>query len=483
MPILRFSSGSSRKNTKAPNRVLFAIHRYSLAGCPSIQDAANFLAENGFLVDILLDRHRDGVVEFRNGRVQVETVFANHSAVKAGPAELEPGPSAAAQTTFHDKSRLFVPSNVRKQLRPLWRPVWRAWCGLRATWIALRAWTTSQLPFIFRAMRLAYSRRYCSIVGIEPEGLLGAVAAGTVFGIPVLYWSLERRLSHKSLVHAMGRIDAVIERICARFPVSTLIQDHARARLLQKQTGIPFHRTLLVPVSVRGRRPTKTDYLRERFGIPSEKRILLFAGGIAWWSRCVELACAAHSWPEDWVLVLHRSPAPIDPSYLENLLQYSKAGRVILSLESVPLEHLDRLVASADVGIALYRDIDPNLRYIAAASGKLAQYLKCALPVITSDFGGLRDVVDGFQCGRCVRAESEIAEAASEIFERYGKMSINAEKCFTERYFFDAHFEKVLRRIEKVGRVKRQPVNNPIEDVQPLAPNSTSDTGHSSSNG
>jgi glycosyltransferase involved in cell wall biosynthesis len=125
--------------------------------------------------------------------------------------------------------------------------------------------------------------------------------------------------------------------------------------------------------------------------------------------------------------------------------------RVILSLEPVNYDDLDTLVSSGKIGVVLYReDFGLNFR-LAGASGKLAQYLRCGLPVVCLDLPGVGDVVRKFDCGICVQSIDEMGEAIRLILHDYDRYSINALKCYMDNYEFGAHFEKVLRVISSLS--------------------------------
>jgi glycosyltransferase involved in cell wall biosynthesis len=158
-----------------------------------------------------------------------------------------------------------------------------------------------------------------------------------------------------------------------------------------------------------------------------------------------ELAACAATWPGQYTLVLHererRSP---DEPYLRRIAELG-GDRVRLSLEPVPLDELDRVTSAGDVGIALYRgDLGPNFSQMAAASGRLAYYLRSGLPVICPDLPGFREVVDGYRCGVCVQDAAAVGAALERIFDAYPIHRQNALRCFKERYDFARCFAPVL---------------------------------------
>jgi glycosyltransferase involved in cell wall biosynthesis len=118
----------------------------------------------------------------------------------------------------------------------------------------------------------------------------------------------------------------------------------------------------------------------------------------------------------------------------------------------VPYEKLDDLVLSAHIGLVFYRkELGANFSQIAGASGKLAHYLRCGLPVICLDLPGLVKVVDRYRCGICVSEPGEIQSAIEIILREYPLYRMNALKCYEESYEFGRYFREVLRKIDEFG--------------------------------
>ena len=243
-----------------------------------------------------------------------------------------------------------------------------------------------------------------------------------------------------------------LERWCNRRALFTIIQDDERARLLAAANGISISQIITVPNSPLGRAARQdSDYLREKFQIPKERKIILHAGGLADWTMSLELAEATRTWSGDWVLIFHTREAQNGDAYLDKVRAAADNSRVLFSLQPVPYAQLDALVGSADIGIALYRDIGENVSQIGLSSGKLAQYLKCGLPVVTTDFPSLRQIIDGYRCGICVSDPQKVGQAVGEILRHYDTYSANSVVCYNELFSPEKHFDKVLARLNRIS--------------------------------
>ena len=101
--------------------------------------------------------------------------------------------------------------------------------------------------------------------------------------------------------------------------------------------------------------------------------------------------------------------SPSEP-YLVEIEKVSQ-GRAYLSLDPVPFEQIDRVVKSAQVGLVFYRhDLGANYAQMVGASGKMAYYLRCGLPVVCIDLPGMKKGLK-LPVRVCVHAVSEIEAA------------------------------------------------------------------------
>jgi glycosyltransferase involved in cell wall biosynthesis len=317
------------------------------------------------------------------------------------------------------------------------------------------------------ALRVCRATRPRWLFGIDADGLIAASWVGRRLGLPVVYYSLEIELAAgewRQLLDALrsrhsplpvlfkrflrGRVSALLkkplERRAHRRAAFTIALDEVRAQALLVDNHVPGAETVIVPTSPLGlTRTPDRDYLRRRFGLDPGRLILLQIGGISDVARSLELAQAARVWPPNWTLVLHGFGA--DPDYLTRLRTLADGRRVVLSTDMVPYAELDDLVASADLGLAMYRPLDLN--HVHMASGKLLHYLKCGVPVIATAFPSLQRILHDHGCGVCVADEAGIVPAATRILADRGSWAANAAHCFRELFDFKVHFARVLDRL------------------------------------
>ena len=325
------------------------------------------------------------------------------------------------------------------------------------------------LPFLrdaFHNVRLLPDNVYSAFVGVDQKGILVASVAGLLRGVPVIFHDTElvitrpaktsRRWSRLTwLLHVIQRfrhrVDFAVLRHAIRLASIAISLDEERADWLVRLTHIPRSRVVIIPNSPLGHASgEKSGFLRNLLDIPVEKKIILHAGAVAQWSRCLPIARAALQWPDDWVLVLHGFVTDEGLEVLRELQEIAASPQVVLSLDPVPYSQLDRVYRSCDISLVLYEDRGPNFTHVAGASGKLINSLKCGLPVVATDFPSLRRVVKGYQCGLTVKQESEVGQAVSQILADYEAYSANALRCYDEVYDLERYFPELLSRLGRI---------------------------------
>ncbi len=316
------------------------------------------------------------------------------------------------------------------------------------------------LYFVLWSLRKCRRKHYQCFIGYDPPGLTVASVVGLIRGVPVIYHSLELWVS-KDLVRRSARLRWLpsqqmmfkyAERLSHRRAIFTIIQDKRRAKVLFGDNHLAPGETYYVPhVGREGlyKPDSNPDYLRWKFGIESQKCILLMVGGINSTTLAREVAETTNNWLSSWHLVLHGFGSP---GYLDLISQSTDRDRVTLSTELVSMTELADLVASADIGLALYPHRDTNCYEMT--SGKIGQYFRCGMPVIANDFPSLVDVVEVSGAGLCVHSVDEVPAAINRIMKDYDEFHQNSYRAYLKYYDFDRAFEPVFRRIEEIEERK-----------------------------
>lgn len=307
------------------------------------------------------------------------------------------------------------------------------------------------LQFMILGWRCALTTRYGVVIGIDMMGVAVAGLLNLFRRLPLIYWSLELIYMHE-LHTPLLRWLKRCERGYSQQALFSVIQDNLRAQSLQEENQLTGNNILIIPNAPFGTAElSDRTFFQRLFGLADNVDVLLHIGMLEPAVMAVEVAGVAPHLPPNCEMVFHeRMQRSEDDPYLREVVE-AGSGRVRLSLKPVPLDQLDRIVASGHIGLVVYRaDIGLNYSLIVGASGKLAYYLRCGLPIICNDLPGFRELVDETQCGIVVRTLDEIPDAVRQIRANYAQFSQNALKCYEERYEFGTFFQPLLDTVRAI---------------------------------
>ena len=361
---------------------------------PGLRDALLLLADHGFDVDLYVRGHEPYPrPEFGDKRVQVTSD--------------EPGIFSLGPTHPPWMRRGYEPYSwvIGHVYHPLWRSL------------------------VYRRELRARHRDdpYRCIIALDSQALVDCARYADDIGVPIVFWSLE--LLFWSDIGSQAELRLKEREVqLSREAALVIVQDPWRGQALAEENGLDPSRMLYVPNAPLGvARRCPGDYLRRALRIPEDRTIVLCSGALVPWAASLELVEAARDWPERFFLVMQsRQSLQDDQSdyhYIEQIRRTLRPGRAAIMSDPVPLTRFRRLVDSADIGVALYeprRDeprgfVDHNIELMGYASGKVANYLHCGLPVVTSDLVGLRELAVASGCGRCVHGAGDVGGALAEI--------------------------------------------------------------------
>ena len=321
----------------------------------------------------------------------------------------------------------------------------------------------SLVIFLMNSYSYMKKRKYKLLIGIDAYGLIIAGCLKSIFKVPLIYHSLEIlmptrfnyiSLKKKRLLKKMGyiihhSIIKIFERYFHKKSLLTIIQDEKRWSVLKRVNKLNYKSPVIyVPNSpMKDKLPNeKSDYLRKKFQISENKKIVLYAGSLGEWIGIDRILNNMTNWPAEVVFVIHGRGNPDFIVKLKKIIDKCPV-QVILSLDQFIEDEYNLLVKSADIGIVWYHDFeDPNVYYIGAASGKIFYYLKYGLPVITNGWPGLQEIVEKNSAGICVDREIDIGLAIEKILTNYNFYSDNAKQCF-KLYEFSSHYQKVIEEL------------------------------------
>lgn len=283
------------------------------------------------------------------------------------------------------------------------------------------------------------------VVGVDREGVIEGAEFARRHSSPLFFLSFEIMFASETSDDFKRPEILACERVSKAF-----VQDPARARLLIQENRIAADRIRLVPMGPRGDALSHSGpSVREKLCIPPSKKVALFMGTISGWSGFSSIAASVTTWPKDWVLLVHsrdglnaEREAALVVGEVEDRVYFTKG----------PFEEMDQLGAlltGIDVGLAFYfpdwasRFTGRNLQEIGLASGKIADFLRHGVPVITNVEKPYGYLLKEHDCGEVVSELKSLGESlAVNDFE---KMRIASKRLFSKVFDFALYEKEVLK--------------------------------------
>ncbi|NTV97585.1 MAG: glycosyltransferase family 4 protein [Chlorobiaceae bacterium] len=302
--------------------------------------------------------------------------------------------------------------------------------------------------FLFSERRKG--RAFECIIGTGFHGNLIALLMSRVFGQVFVNHCLEYPTFKDSGEEPYTVKEAFYNNVIMKHSDFIVTHDDVHVDIISKKLEIDKGTFLVLPNSTTG--PVvrlKSGEMRRNNHIEDWKTIVLHSGGLGVWFGSRELAQSTAGWGDDNVLVFHTSHVAAGNEYYENMRKVEYDGKVFFSTVPVPSEQLDDYVSGADIGVAWYEKAVLGYRceYMGMAAGKIGNYLKCGLPVITNNFDSLSAYIDGYGCGICVDHIDEIGGAVDKIKCDYERYRENAFRCYEELWAPERFLKAIYSRI------------------------------------
>lgn len=266
----------------------------------------------------------------------------------------------------------------------------------------------------FAARLLSHARAVRpTIVTVHSLALLPAgVITKWVTGAALVYDCHELETETFGLSGLRQTLSRLVERSLIRYADLVLVVSESIKEWYASAYGIDNLATVMnCPVS---RGPGRTRKLHEALGLPEDRRIVLYQGGIVG-GRGVDGLLRAFAAHDDGRHVL----VFMGYGYLEPLVEeYASRHSNIRLQPAVPPDVVLEYTASADVGVSYIDNPSLNDRY--CLPNKLFEYLMAGIPAIVNDAPEMRRLVETYGVGVVLQELSphSIAGALHQLAER-----------------------------------------------------------------
>jgi glycosyltransferase involved in cell wall biosynthesis len=255
-------------------------------------------------------------------------------------------------------------------------------------------------------------------IGCDLQSTWAAMLASKFHRCPVIYWADEleseqgdstptRRLFLRSLEQKLiPQVDHLI------------VPNHSRAELYLQRYVMQTE-----PTIVQNCPPSspviQSNKLREKLGLPDSVHIVLYHGALIRYRSLDKLIESAGYFGSNTVLVLIGEQGSYFKETLEPLYEANELHNRVFFLAYVPPAEIIDYVASADLGIVIYENV--NLNNYLCAPTKLYEFIMMKVPVAACNFPELVELFEHYPVGVTFDPENpkSIAQAINSFFAKH----------------------------------------------------------------
>ena len=289
---------------------------------------------------------------------------------------------------------------------------------------------------------------YLSLIAVEIAGKYSAEVI--YFDMELLDWGADNylyrdKLNGKKLQHkALQQVNYV------------MITSWERAKIFANINSFDEQKISVLPVvPLQKRNQKKSHYFRDKFALPSDKTIVIYAGNLMPWAQCLEIIKSMDSWPTSAVLIIHTwNENAMITEYFKELQRESQGRPVYFSFDYLPCSELSAALASADIGLAYYENIDANFSEICFSSNKIGEYVAAGLPINVSPFPSLKDFMDEYRIGKTA-SFADLGNAIFSIIKNRKYYEENVSRCADTIFSFERHFTRAFEQYEKHTNISK----------------------------
>lgn len=257
----------------------------------------------------------------------------------------------------------------------------------------------------------------------------------------IIYDAHELESETNGITNDMRKMVNLVEKLCWKkidffITVSPSILDWYKSRYKIEKSEIVMNSPQIEEHKQLGE---KSSYFRKKFSIPSSSKIFLYLGNLERGRGIHNILEVFSTINQDYVVVL------MGTGSLENeVIEYATKNQNIFVHKPVTHNQVTDVASSADYGICLIENVSLSNYY--CLPNKLFENIFAGLPVITSNFPDMSEIVRKYSVGISADNNSEsLRQAVLSMTNKHFD-----KNCFSVDHLAELSWSSQAKKIEKI---------------------------------
>ena len=227
---------------------------------------------------------------------------------------------------------------------------------------------------------------------------------------------------------------------------SIIIQDPARSVALDSQIQAEKIPRIYLPASLLPEKRAKVIALKNTQKVFSKKnKVTLMQLGCIGEERCSDLFLEEYQNLPEHIQLLYHGFIQND---MQPMLRASHRKPMIRKAHS-NIKAMWESLSMTNIALIAFRDRNLNTFFVSKASGQLAQFMACGIPVICFNSPEMGAFLENNQCGFYLKHLSVLKKAISQITLRYAAYSRSAYQAYLNFFDLSKYEDSLIRGIEE----------------------------------
>ena len=313
---------------------------------------------------------------------------------------------------------------------------------------AFRHWF---IGYALYTLRLSSRIKPDLFIGMGSKGLAVAWLLSRLTSRPFFYYNLEFYTSVNRPF--WYRITNSIERLFLARCKLLIIHDENRCNIYKGLIGYHDVKCAIFPnAPIPSDNAADVDYVKSLLKMVDGKKYIIYAGGLYPKVGLEGLSACLDRLSDEWCLLLQSSDGVDKIPRTDDVVRLLSSSRIVINTNPLTPPEYAALLSMCHIGIAFYRNEDPNMCNVGLSSGKIAAYWKHGLPVLVNDIPFYNELFATDKGGAIYDSFENIASPLLRVISDYDAHHKRALYHF-KKYFSLGSYSRVIN--DAIGELSK----------------------------